>query len=200
MNLSKLDIYGFKSFGSRSILEFSDNKKCSKITAIVGPNGSGKSNVADAVRWVLGEQSANNLRSKKGDDVIFCGSETKSRGSYAEATILLSAEEEREVEFNNKKHKFREIEVTRRLYRTGDSDYLINHKKVRLLDVQELLSSLGFGQSTYTVIGQGVVDRLLFFNAAERRVLFDEAAGIKQYKIKKEQATKKLIATDENIA
>lgn len=199
MNLSRLDIFGFKSFGSKSVLEFETDKKCSTITAIVGPNGSGKSNVADAIRWILGEQSTNVLRSKKSDDIIFCGSETKSRGSYAEATIYLTNNDPVEVEINNKKHSFTEIEITRKLFRTGDSEYLINHKKVRLLDIQELLASLGFGQSTYTVIGQGVVDRLLFFNAAERKVLFDEAAGVKQYKIKREQAIKKLLSTDENL-
>lgn len=195
MYLKKLEIYGFKSFGTKSTLDF-ENKK---IAAIVGPNGSGKSNVADAIRWVLGEQSTNILRSKKGDDVIFVGSQKKSRSSYAEVCLFLSADEETEIEVANKKYSLRELEVSRKIYRSGENEYLINRKKVRLIDLQQLLATLGFGQSTYTVIGQGIVDRLLFFNAAERRVLFDEAAGVKQYKIKRGQAIKKLEVTEENL-
>jgi len=199
MHLKKLEIYGFKSFGSKSTLDFEPNQKEAEITAIVGPNGSGKSNVADAIRWVLGEQSNNILRSKKSEDVIFCGSELKSRSSYAEVTITLTQEKEIVVEINNKKHSFSEISLSRRLYRSGESDYYINQKKARLLDIQEMLAYLGFGQTTYTIIGQGMVDRLLFFNATERKVLFDEAAGVKQYKIKRDQSLKRLTKTDENL-
>lgn len=199
MYLKRLEIYGFKSFGAKSILDFEHQNKVSNIAAIVGPNGSGKSNVADAVRWVLGEQSGKLLRSKKNEDVIFCGSSSKSRSSYSEVAITLSSNEPVEVEINNKKFTFSDIEVARKLYRSGESEYLINKKKVRLLDVQQLLATLGFGQSSYTVIGQGMVDRLLFFNAAERKVLFDEAAGVKQYEIKREQAIRKLEGTDANL-
>jgi len=199
MYLKQLEIFGFKSFSSKSVLDFSSNNRNADIVAIVGPNGSGKSNIADAVRWVLGEQSANVLRSKKSEDIIFSGNERKPRSSYAEVTISLNNNSPIEVEINNKKHSFSEIEITRKAYRSGESEYLINHKRVRLVDVQELLAFLGFGQSTYTVIGQGMVDRLLFFNASEKKVLFDEAAGIKQYKIKREQAIKKLLNTDENM-
>ncbi len=199
MYLKKLEIYGFKSFGSKSVLDFEPDCGAAEITAIVGPNGSGKSNVADAIRWVLGEQSNNILRSKKSEDVIFCGSELKSRSSFAEVVITLSQEKEIIIEINNKKHSFPEISVSRRLYRSGESEYFINHKKVRLLDIQETLAFLGFGQSTYTVIGQGMVDRLLFFNAAERKTLFDEAAGIRQYKIKRDQSLKRLVSTESNL-
>jgi chromosome segregation protein len=195
MFLKRLEIYGFKSFGTKSILDFEDGK----IAGVVGPNGSGKSNVADAIRWVLGEQSTNLLRSKKGEDVVFVGSQKKARSSYAEVALLLSGDTEVEVEIAGKKHKFNNIEITRKIYRSGEGEYLINRKKVRLLDLQTLLASLGFGQSSYTVIGQGMVDRLLFFNAAERRVLFDEAAGVKQYKIKRGQAIKRLQTTEENL-
>jgi len=196
--LKRIEIYGFKSFATRCVLDF-DYKNVDNITAIVGPNGSGKSNVADAIRWVTGEQSSKNLRSKKSEDVIFCGSSAKPRSSYAEVSLVLSSDKLVKFELNNKIHELTEIEVSRKLYRSGESEYLINHKKVRLSDIQQLLASLGFGQASYTVIGQGMVDRLLSFTASERKVLFDEAAGVKQYEIKREQAIRKLESTDTNL-
>ena len=198
MFLKRIEIYGFKSFAQKSVLDF-EYKKDANITAVVGPNGSGKSNVADAIRWVTGEQSSKNLRSKKNEDVIFCGSSAKPRGSYAEVAITLASEKSFSFELNNKEYSLTEIEVSRKLYRSGESEYLINHKKVRLTDIQQLLASLGFGQSSYTVIGQGMVDRLLFFTASERKVLFDEAAGVRQYEIKREQSLRKLESTDANL-
>lgn len=198
MFLKRIEIYGFKSFAQRSVLDF-EYLKNGNITAVVGPNGSGKSNVADAIRWVTGEQSSKNLRSKKSEDVIFCGSSAKPRGSYAEVSLLLSGDKPVKFEVNNKEYELTEIEVSRKLYRSGESEYLINHKKVRLSDVNQLLATLGFGQSSYTVIGQGMVDRLLFFTASERKVLFDEAAGVKQYEIKREQSMRKLESTDANL-
>lgn len=198
MYLKRIEIYGFKSFAQKTVLDF-DYKNDGNITAVVGPNGSGKSNVADAIRWVTGEQSSKNLRSKKSEDVIFCGSVAKPRGSYAEVAIVLASESLVKFELNGKEHSLAEIEVARKLYRSGESEYLINQKKVRLTDVQQLLASLGFGQSSYTVIGQGMVDRLLFFTASERKVLFDEAAGVKQYEIKREQSLRKLESTDANL-
>lgn len=198
MFLKRIEIYGFKSFAQRSVLDF-EYGNSGNITAVVGPNGSGKSNVADAIRWVTGEQSTKNLRSKKSEDVIFCGSSAKPKGSYAEVSLLLSSDKPVQFELNNKQHELTEIEVSRKLYRSGESEYLINHKKVRLTDIQQLLASLGFGQSSYTVIGQGMVDRLLFFTASERKVLFDEAAGVKQYEIKREQSMRKLESTDSNL-
>lgn len=198
MYLKRIDIYGFKSFAGRSVLDF-EYKNVDNITAIVGPNGSGKSNVADAIRWVTGEQSSKNLRSKKSEDVIFCGSSARPRSSYAEVSLVLSSDKPVRFELAGKAHELAEIEVSRKLYRSGESEYLINHRKVRLSDIQQLLASLGFGQSSYTVIGQGMVDRLLFFTASERKVLFDEAAGVKQYEIKREQAIRKLESTDANL-
>ena len=196
--MKRIEIYGFKSFAQRSVLDF-EYKNVENITAIVGPNGSGKSNIADAIRWVTGEQNSKNLRSKKSEDVIFCGSTAKPRGSYAEVSLVLSSEKQVKFELNSKRYELTEIEVARKLYRSGESEYLINHKKVRLSDIQQLLASLGFGQSSYTVIGQGMVDRLLFFTASERKVLFDEAAGVKQYEIKREQAIRKLDSTVSNL-
>jgi chromosome segregation protein len=199
MYLKRLEIYGFKSFAHRSVLDFEYNEKGRNITAIVGPNGSGKSNVADAIRWVLGEQSTKLLRGKKSEDVLFLGNQTKARGSFSEVILFLESSKPAKVEVNGKPFELHEIEVSRKLYRSGDSEYLINRKKVRLVDVQQLLATLGFGQSTYTVIGQGMVDRLLFFSASERKTLFDEAAGVKQYEIKREQVVRRLGETGNNL-
>jgi len=191
--LKRLEISGFKSFAERAVLDFSFNNENAKISAIVGPNGSGKSNIVDAIRWVLGEQSYRLLRSKKSEDVIFLGSAKKQKGSAASISMTLD---------NSKKEipiEFSEVSIGRKVYRSGETDYFINNAKVRLLDVQELLSKCGFGQTTYTVLGQGMVDQLLFYGPSERRVLFDEAAGVKQYQIKREQSLRKLEATDQNI-
>jgi chromosome segregation protein len=188
--LRRLEVTGFKSFATKSALDFSDEKT---ITAIVGPNGSGKSNVADAVRWVLGETSYKTVRAKKSEDVIFSGSNGKSKASGARVSMLL----------DNSKGKapidFTEVEIERSVYRDGSSEYLINGKKARLLDVAELLARSGFGQSTYSVIGQGMVDSMLFYGPAERKVLFDEAAGVRGYEIKREQTIRKLTDTAQNI-
>lgn len=193
MVLKKIEITGFKSFAQKSVIDFSIGGKDTKITSVVGPNGSGKSNVADAIRWVLGEQSYKLLRSKKSEDVIFSGSEKKSKGSYSEVVLVLD---------NSKKDlkiDFTEVAISRRLYRSGENEYKINGTNVRLLDIQELLAKCGFGQATYTVIGQGMVDQMLFYGAKERKVLFDEAAGVKQYELKREQSLRKLEATDQNL-
>lgn len=190
MYLKRLEVTGFKSFATKSVLDFNNEKT---ITAIVGPNGSGKSNVADAVRWVLGETSYKTVRAKKSEDVIFSGSNGKSKASGARVSMLL----------DNTKGKapidFTEVEIERSVYRDGSSEYLINGKKARLLDVAELLARSGFGQSTYSVIGQGMVDSMLFYGPAERKVLFDEAAGVRGYEIKREQTVRKLTDTAQNI-
>ena len=168
-----------------------DNEK--SITSIVGPNGSGKSNVADAVRWVLGEQSYKTIRSKKSEDVIFSGSNGKSKASGARVSMILDNSDGRApIDFS-------EVEIERAVYRDGSSEYLINGKKARLLDVAELLAKSGFGQSTYSVIGQGMVDSMLFYGPAERKVLFDEAAGVRQYELKREQTIRRLADTAQNI-
>lgn len=190
MFLKRIEITGFKSFATKSVLDF---EKGRHITAIVGPNGSGKSNVADAIRWVLGETSYKTVRAKKSEDVIFSGSNGKAKASYAKVSMLLdNADGKAPIDFS-------EVEISRGIYRDGSSEYLIAGKKSRLLDVAELLAKSGFGQSTYSVIGQGMVDSMLFYGPAERKVLFDEAAGVRQYEIKREQTLRKLEDTGSNI-
>jgi chromosome segregation protein len=188
--LKRLEISGFKSFASKSILDFDKNES---VAAIVGPNGSGKSNVADSIRWVLGETSYKTIRSKKSEDVIFSGSNGKAKSSMARVSMVLdNTDGKAPIDFS-------EVEIARGVYRDGTSEYLINGRKSRLLDVAELLAKSGFGQSTYSVIGQGMVDSMLFYGPAERKVLFDEAAGVRQYELKREQTLKKLSDTSSNI-
>jgi len=188
--LKRIEIIGFKSFATKSVLDFDKGRH---ITAIVGPNGSGKSNVADAIRWVLGETSYKTVRAKKSEDVIFSGSNGKAKASYAKVSMLLdNTDKKAPIDFS-------EVEISRGVYRDGSSEYLIAGKKARLLDVAELLAKSGFGQSTYSVIGQGMVDSMLFYGPAERKVLFDEAAGVRQYEIKREQTLRKLEDTSGNI-
>lgn len=190
MFLKRIEITGFKSFATKSVLDFDKGRH---ITAIVGPNGSGKSNVADAIRWVLGETSYKTVRAKKSEDVIFSGSNGKAKASYAKVSMLLdNTDKKAPIDFS-------EVEISRGVYRDGSSEYLIAGKKARLLDVAELLAKSGFGQSTYSVIGQGMVDSMLFYGPAERKVLFDEAAGVRQYEIKREQTLRKLEDTGGNI-
>lgn len=188
MYLQKLDIQGFKSFASKTTLEFNR-----ELTAVVGPNGSGKSNIADAVRWVLGEQSVKLLRGKRAEDVIFAGSDLKSRLGMAEVSLHLNNED------GGAPIDFSEIVVTRRVFRDGQSEYLLNGSSVRLQDIQLLLARANFGQKTYSVIGQGMVDSILLSSPAERKEFFEEATGVKQYQLKREQAISKLIATYENL-
>ncbi len=194
MILQKLEMHGFKSFADRKVLEFVQPSGQSRgITAIVGPNGSGKSNVADAVRWVLGEQSTKLLRGKKAEDVIFSGSERRARSGYAEVVL----------HFSNEAGKLpldiSEVTIARRIYRDGESEYLINKKKVRLTDVQLLLAQANFGARSYSVIGQGMIDSILVASPQERKEFFDEAAGVRQYQLKRHQSTIKMQATKENL-
>jgi len=195
MHLQKLDIVGFKSFADKTGLDFLPPMKESKgITAIVGPNGSGKSNVADAIRWVLGEQSVKTLRGKKSQDVIFSGSEKRSRSGFAESSITLNNEDGKlPIESS-------EVSITRRIYRDGESEYLINKSKVRLTDIQLLLAQAQFGARTYSVIGQGMVDSILVASPQERKEFFDEAAGVRQYQLKRHQAVNKIDSSRENLA
>ncbi|MFH2136660.1 MAG: AAA family ATPase [Patescibacteria group bacterium] len=194
MYLQKLEIQGFKSFANKTVLEFTPKSKGGKsITAIVGPNGSGKSNVADAVRWVLGEQSLKLLRGKKSEDVIFSGSPKKPRMGFAEVSLYLNNED------GFAPIDFREVVLTRRVYRSGESEYLINKSKVRLSDVLLLLAQSNFGQKTYAIIGQGMVDAMLLATPLERKEFFDEATGVEQYQMKRNQALNKLKASEENL-
>jgi chromosome segregation protein len=188
MYLSKLEIQGFKSFAEKATLEFNHD-----LTAVVGPNGSGKSNVADAVRWGLGEQSLKLLRGKKSEDVIFAGSKKRPRLGFAEVSLYLNNED------GSAPIDYREVVITRRIYRDGENEYLINKNKVRLSDVQLLLAKSNFGQRNYAIIGQGMIDSILVSSPSERKEFFDEATGVLQYQLKKDQAANKLEHSQENL-
>ncbi len=186
--LKSLDLQGYKTFASKTGFVFGPS-----ITAIVGPNGTGKSNIADAIRWVLGEQSFSLLRGKRTEDMIFSGSESRARAGMAGVTIT----------FNNIDEwlpiDYSEVSIGRRAYRDGQNEYLLNGQKVRLRDIQELLAESGLAQRTYTVIGQGMVDAALALRASERRELFEEAAGIGLYRIRREEAERRLERTKRNL-
>lgn len=218
MYLEKLEIQGFKSFANKNRLIFPGNlSKDGKqaLTAIVGPNGSGKSNLADAVRWVLGEQSLKTLRGKKGEDVIFSGSDKKNQLGMAEVSLYLNNENKDFLKnkvdgLEDNKHldanghslsplDYDEIVITRRLYRNGDSEYLLNNNRVRLSDIQILLAKANVGQKTYSVIGQGMVESFLNTGANERKEFFDEATGVKQFQIKRDQSLAKLEGSFANL-
>ena len=188
MLLKALELQGYKTFASRTEFVFEPG-----ITAIVGPNGSGKSNIADALRWVLGEQSYRLLRGKKTDDMIFGGSQKRARAGMAQVTIVLD---------NSDGHlpiEFSEVAISRRAYRSGENEYLLNGSRVRLRDINDLLGASGLGRRTYNVIGQGMVDAALSLRADERRALFEEAAGIALYKERQQDALGKLAATERNL-
>lgn len=195
MYLERVEIQGFKSFAQKTVLKFLPPRaNAHGITAIVGPNGSGKSNVADAIRWVLGEQSMKSLRGKKGEDVIFAGSDSRARLGFAEVVLVLNnSDHDNDIELT-------EIVITRRLYRDGDSEYLVNGRAARLQDIALLLARAHFGQKSYTVIGQGMIDAILLASVTERKEFFDEAAGIKEFQIKRSQAVHKLVNVRENMA
>jgi chromosome segregation protein len=188
MLLKSLELNGYKTFAAKTEFEFAPT-----ITAIVGPNGSGKSNVADSLRWVLGEQSYSLLRGRKTEDMIFSGSEGRPRAGMASATVL----------FDNQDGwlpiDFSEVAITRRAFRDGQNEYLVNGQKTRLRDVSELLASSGLAERTYTIIGQGLVDRALALKAEDRRRLFEEAAGIRLYRGRREEALRRLEHTHRNL-
>jgi len=187
MYLKKLELQGFKSFANKTDLCFNLG-----ITAIIGPNGSGKSNIADAVRWVLGEQSAKSLRGKKSEDVIFAGS--GKRAQISTASVFLY--------FNNKDKKIpvelEEIVIGRKIFRDGSGQYFLNENRVRLADITDILAGSGIGKGDWAVINQGMSDAILNASAIERRGILEESIGIKQFRIKKDQAERKLRATDQN--
>ena len=194
MHLKRLEIHGFKSFANKAILEFvlpKDGRN--SVTAIVGPNGSGKSNISDAIRWVMGEQSLKTLRGKKSEDIIFAGSEGRGQMGMASVSMTLDNSDGRAPIDHE------ELVITRRLYRDGESEYLINENPVRLIDLQILLAKAQFGQGSYSVIGQGMIDRLLVQTPQERKDFFDEATGIKEFQIKRHQASLKMAHTKDNI-
>ncbi|MEI6289292.1 MAG: chromosome segregation protein SMC [Chloroflexota bacterium] len=188
LRLKSLELHGYKTFAARTVFEFADG-----ITAIVGPNGSGKSNFADSLRWVLGEQSYNLLRAKKTEDMIFSGSEQRPRSGMASVTIT----------FDNTSGwlpvDFSEVAVTRRAFRDGHNEYLLNGQNVRLKDINELLAQSGLAERTYTILGQGMVDASLALKADERRRLFEEAAGIGLYRSRREESLRRLETTQRNL-
>ena len=188
MYLSALEIQGFKSFPDKTVLAFG-----SDITAVVGPNGSGKSNISDAIRWVMGEQSTRTLRGSKMEDVIFNGTEKRKGLGFAEVTLVL----------DNTEHIFQmeetEVAVTRRYYRSGESEYYINRRACRLKDINELFMDTGLGREGYSIIGQGRIDEILSVKSADRREVFEEAAGISRFRHRKEEAERKLERTEDNL-
>ena len=188
MFLEKLEIQGFKSFANKNELIFPGFLSGGKrgITAVVGPNGSGKSNVADAVRWVMGEQSMKTLRGKKSDDIIFAGSDKRGKLGMAEVSLYLNNED------GSAPIDYAQLVITRRLFRDGASEYIINGARVRLFDIQMLLAKANIGHKTYSVIGQGMVESFLNTSLSERKEFFDEATGVRQYQIKRDDALNKL--------
>ena len=197
MFLQRLEIQGFKSFAKRTVFEFpeksSHDAKAKSITSVVGPNGSGKSNVSDAIRWVLGEQSLKLIRCKKAEEVIFGGSEKKARQGFAEVMLTMN-NEDRELPID-----YSEVVITRRVFRDGENEYSINKNKVRLYDILILLAKANFGQRSYSIIGQGMVDHIINISPFERKEFFDEATGVKQYQIKRDQSVNRLRRSRENL-
>ncbi len=188
MRLKSLEVHGFKTFPDKTKLSFE-----SGITSVVGPNGSGKSNISDAIRWVLGEQSPKSLRCSRMEDVVFNGTDKRKKTGYAEVTLNID-NSDRFLDFNGD-----EIAVTRRYYRSGESEYLINKAAVRLKDVNELFMDTGLGRDGYSMIGQGKIDSIVSSKSEDRREIFEEAAGISKYRYRKIEAERKLKNTEENL-
>ena len=188
MYLKSLELQGFKSFPDKTLIRFGDD-----ITAIVGPNGSGKSNISDAILWVMGEQSSKTLRGAKMEDVIFGGTQKRAAVGFAEATLTLD-NSDRALAYDAD-----EVMVTRRYYRSGDSEYYINRQSARLRDINEMFMDTGLGREGYSNIGQGRIDEILSLKSADRREIFEEAAGISKYRHRKEETERKLERTEDNL-
>ena len=188
MYLKQLVIQGFKSFPDKTVVGFGHD-----ITAIVGPNGSGKSNISDAIRWVMGEQNSRSLRGQKMEDVIFGGTEKRAPVGFAEATLVLD-NSDRALHYDAD-----ELMVTRRYYRSGESEYYINKQSVRLRDVNELFMDTGLGRDGYSNISQGRIDEILSLKSTDRREIFEEAAGISKYRHRKEETERRLATTQDNL-
>ncbi len=189
MRLKSLELHGFKSFPDRTKLSFE-----SGVTVIVGPNGSGKSNISDAIRWVLGELSTKNIRGNKMEDVIFGGTDSRSPMGFAEVSLTIQNSGDNRIDMD-----YDEITVTRRYYRSGDSEYLINNKVVRLRDIVELFMNTGIGKTGYSMIGQGRISEIISQKSEDRRIIFEEAAGISKYRYKKQDAEKRLAEAEGNL-
>src|SRR6201996_347033 len=187
MRLKTLKVFGFKTFAESTTLEFT-----SGITAVVGPNGSGKSNLVDAIRWVLGEQSTRSLRSQRMEDVIFAGNTSRKPLGMAEVSLTFD-NSDRSLPLD-----FAEVQITRRAYRAGESEFFINRSSVRLRDVVELLMGTGLGPGSYAIVSQGQIDAILSSKPTERRALFEETAGIGRFLARKHEALRRLEATEQN--
>src|SRR5210317_1563116 len=191
MKIKRIEITGFKSFVERTVLDFDDG-----ITSIVGPNGCGKSNVVDAIRWVMGEQNARNLRGRLMEDVIFGGSENRKPLGMAEVSLIMdNSSGLAPAAFR----EYSEIQITRRLYRNGESDYLLNKSSCRLLDITELFMDTGVGNRAYSIIEQGKIGMIINAKPEERRFLIEEAAGVTKFKARKKSALRKIDATRHNL-
>lgn len=196
MYLEKIEIQGFKSFAQKTVLEFPKPSQSSQnrgIACVVGPNGSGKSNVVDSIRWVLGEQSLKNLRGKKSEDVIFSGSEKKTRLGMAYVAMHINNED------GQMPVDYKEVVISRKLYRNGDSEYMVNKSKVRLQDIVMLLAKANFGQKSYSIVSQGSIDQVIMASAHDRKEYFDEAVGVKQFQLKRDQSLNKLETAWNNL-
>ena len=188
MYLKSLELQGFKSFPNYTQIDFHPG-----VTAIVGPNGSGKSNITDAVRWVLGEQSVRTLRGGAMEDVIFSGTAQRRAMSFCEVSItLINDDHALPIEYE-------EVQITRRLFRSGESEYLINKQNCRLKDIVNLFMDTGLGKDGYSIIGQGQIDSILSSKSDDRRKIFEEATGIQKFKSKRDEAIRKLTYTEQNL-
>lgn len=195
MKLKRLIVQGFKSFKDRTTIHFDDG-----ITGIVGPNGCGKSNIVDALFWVMGEQSAKHLRGNSMKDVIFAGSSKYSPGAFAEATLVLENVHGKHIHIGNRVSSPSEIQLTRKLYRNGDTEYRINNEPARLRDIQEVFMDTGAGAKSYSIIAQGEINRLVQAKPEERRTMIEEVAGITKFKMRKRESLKKIEATQSNLS
>ena len=188
MYLKRLEMYGFKSFADKTVLEFMPG-----ITTVIGPNGSGKSNISDCIRWILGEQSMKSLRGAKSEDIIFAGTQNRKSLGFAEGSIVIdNSDGKLPIEYT-------EVTVTRKIYRSGESGYFINKVPCRLKDILELFMDTGIGKDGYSIIGQGKIDEILSNKSEDRRHIFEEAAGIVKYRTRKADSEKKLEQTKLNL-
>ncbi len=194
MFVQKIEITGFKSFAKKTILDFSGGKNLKNgVTCVVGPNGSGKSNVSDALRWVIGEKSAKNLRGNKREDIIFAGSSTKAQLGCAQVSVFFDNSSKRfDIDYD-------QVVITRKIYRDGENHYLINNSKVKLFDLMNLLSRAGIGHGNYTIVNQGMTDQILLSSPLERMEFLEDAAGVKEFQLKKKKSIRRIKKTKINI-
>ena len=189
MYLKSIEMQGFKAFPDRTVINISEQG----ITGIVGPNGSGKSNIVDAIRWVLGEQSAKTLRGDRMEDVIFKGTQKRKPLGFCEVSLTMdNSDGSLPIEYN-------EVTVTRRYYRSGESEFYINRKSVRLKDIHELFMDTGLGRDGYSIIGQGRIEEILSLKSTDRREIFEEAAGISKFRYRKEESERRLQHAEDNL-